>query len=104
MENTYQDGDQNICPDCGHEWSTAPENEEIQPTDAVVRDSNGNPLADGDSVILIKDLKVKGSSTVLKKGTKIKSIRLGQTTDGHEVDCRMEGGSFMLKAAFLKKS
>ena len=68
----------------------------------MVRDANGNPLADGDAVILIKDLKVKGSSTVLKKGTKVKSIRL---VDGdHEVDCKMESGSFMLKADFLKKA
>ncbi len=69
---------------------------------AVIKDANGNPLADGDSVILIKDLKVKGSSTILKKGTKVKSIKLA---DGdHEVDCRMDAGSFMLKACFLKKA
>lgn len=73
-------------------------------TDGIILDANGNPLADGDAVILIKDLKVKGSSTVLKKGTKVKSIRLGHGSDGHEVDCKMEGGSFMLKAIFLKKA
>ena len=72
--------------------------------DGIVRDANGNPLADGDAVILIKDLKVKGSSIVLKKGTKVKSIRLGNGTDGHEVDCKMDAGNFMLKAAFLKKA
>lgn len=104
LEHTYQDGENYVCPDCGHEWSMAAQDEEQQESDGVVRDSNGNPLADGDAVILIKDLKVKGSSTVLKKGTKVKSIRLGNGTDGHEVDCRMENGSFMLKAIFLKKA
>ena len=105
LENTYPDGDNLVCPDCGYEWpataatAAADESEE---TSGVIKDSNGNPLADGDSVILIKDLKVKGSSTVLKKGTKVKSIRL---VDGdHEVDCKMDGGSFMLKAEFLKKA
>ena len=104
MENTYQDGENYVCPDCGHEWPMESEQEDSIETDGIVRDFNGNPLADGDAVILIKDLKVKGSSTVLKKGTKVKSIRLGNGTDGHEVDCRMENGSFMLKAIFLKKA
>lgn len=68
---------------------------------AVIRDANGNVLADGDAVVLIKDLKVKGSSITLKMGTKVKSIRL---VDGdHEVDCRMDAGNFMLKACYLKK-
>ena len=70
--------------------------------DAVVKDSNGQVLQDGDAVVLIKDLKVKGSSTVLKMGTKVKSIRL--VGGDHEVDCKMDGGSFMLKACFLKKA
>lgn len=104
MENTYQDGEQYICPDCGHEWLISATQEDALETDGIVRDANGNPLTDGDAVILIKDLKVKGSSTVLKKGTKVKSIRLGNGTDGHEVDCRMENGNFMLKAIFLKKA
>lgn len=105
-ENTYQDGDVYICADCAHEWLVAGENqhEPAEASDSIVRDANGNPLNDGDSVILIKDLKVKGSSTVLKKGTKVKSIRLGNASDGHEVDCRMDAGNFMLKAEFLKKS
>ncbi len=68
---------------------------------ARIKDANGNVLADGDSVVLIKDLKVKGSSITLKMGTKVKSIRL--VGGDHEVDCRMDGGSFMLKACFLKK-
>lgn len=105
-ENTYQDSDLFICADCAHEWPVAGEDygESVEAGDGIVRDANGNPLNDGDSVILIKDLKVKGSSTVLKKGTKVKSIRLGNASDGHEVDCRMEAGSFMLKAEFLKKA
>ena len=70
--------------------------------DVVVKDSNGQVLQDGDAVVLIKDLKVKGSSTVLKMGTKVKSIRL--VGGDHEVDCKMDGGSFMLKACFLKKA
>ena len=70
-------------------------------SDTVVKDANGNVLSNGDAVVLIKDLKVKGSSTTLKMGTKVKSIRL--VGGDHEVDCKMDGGSFMLKACFLKK-
>ena len=102
LENTYPDGDNFVCPDCGHEWPAQAATDDSHEGDGVIKDSNGNPLADGDAVILIKDLKVKGSSTVLKKGTKVKSIRL---VDGdHEVDCKMDAGSFMLKACFLKKA
>jgi protein PhnA len=101
LENTYKDGDNYICPECTHEWPAVAAADESE-ADKPIVDSNGNLLADGDAVILIKDLKVKGSSTVLKKGTKVKSIRL---VDGdHEVDCKMDGGSFMLKAEFLKKA
>lgn len=102
LENTYPDGANFVCPDCGHEWPAHAEAAEAEESDGVIKDSNGNPLADGDAVILIKDLKVKGSSTVLKKGTKVKSIRL--VGGDHEVDCKMEAGSFMLKACFLKKA
>jgi protein PhnA len=103
LENTYPDGDNYVCADCGHEWpqSAAANSVADDEADAVVKDSNGNVLKDGDSVVLIKDLKVKGSSTTLKMGTKVKSIRL--VGGDHEVDCKMEAGSFMLKAAFLKK-
>ncbi len=104
MENTYPDGDNYVCPDCSHEWPITASDPESPNDEGAIRDANGNPLADGDAVILIKDLKVKGSSIVLKKGTKVKSIRLGNGTDGHEVDCRMDAGSFMLKAEFLKKA
>ena len=102
LENTYPDGSNFVCADCGFEWPqnavAAPSDEEAE---AVVKDSNGNVLADGDAVVLIKDLKVKGSSITLKMGTKVKSIRL--IGGDHEVDCKMDAGSFMLKACFLKK-
>ncbi|MFZ6771859.1 zinc ribbon domain-containing protein YjdM [Undibacterium sp. SXout7W] len=101
LENTYPDGDNFVCADCGFEWpavavATAEDNDE-----RIVKDSNGNILADGDAVVLIKDLKVKGSSTTLKMGTKVKSIRL--VGGDHEVDCKMDAGNFMLKACYLKK-
>jgi protein PhnA len=100
MENTYPDGENYVCADCGHEWPmTAAAVEEDG--GRIVKDANGNVLADGDAVVLIKDLKVKGSSTTLKMGTKIKSIRI--VGGDHEVDCKMDGGSFMLKACYLKK-
>ena len=99
MENTYPDGENYVCADCGFEWPMVqPEQEEK----FEVRDANGNLLSDGDSVVLVKDLKVKGSSTTLKMGSKVKSIRLVSGGD-HEVDCMMDAGNFMLKACFLKK-
>lgn len=101
MENTYPDGENYVCADCGHEWPMAAALDADDSADAVIKDSNGNVLADGDAVVLIKDLKVKGSSTTLKMGTKVKSIRL--VGGDHEVDCKMDAGSFMLKACFLKK-
>ena len=101
MENTYPDGDHYVCADCGFEWPMAGDAATTE-EDAVVKDANGTVLADGDAVVLIKDLKVKGSSTVLKQGTKVKSIRLVGSGD-HEVDCRMDVGNFMLKACYLKK-
>ncbi|NYT62009.1 alkylphosphonate utilization protein [Alcaligenaceae bacterium] len=102
LENTYPDGENYICPDCAHEWPMLASDTSDDDDSRVVKDSNNNPLADGDAVILIKDLKVKGSSTTLKKGTKVKSIRL--VAGDHEVDCKIDGTSFMLKACFLKKA
>ena len=99
MGNTYFDGLQYVCPDCFHEWSG--ENNEAQADDATPRDSNGAELIDGDAVTVIKDLKVKGSSMVIKRGTKVKSIRL--TEEPTEVDCRIDGSSIVLKTCFLKK-
>ena len=101
LENTYPDGDNFVCADCGFEWPQAVAAADDE-DNAVVKDSNGQVLQDGDAVVLIKDLKVKGSSIVLKQGTKVKSIRL--VGGDHEVDCKMDGGSFMLKACFLKKA
>ncbi|MCS2609887.1 zinc ribbon domain-containing protein YjdM [Halomonas dongshanensis] len=98
---TYHDGLQYVCPECAHEWSdTAPASEDES---ATVRDANGNPLADGDSVTVIKDLKVKGSSLVVKVGTKVKNIRL---VDGdHDIDCKVDGiGPMKLKSIYVKKA
>lgn len=100
MENTYPDGENFVCADCGHEWPQVAAAEEEG--GRIVRDANGTVLQDGDAVVLIKDLKVKGSSITLKQGTKVKSIRL--VGGDHEVDCRMDAGNFMLKACFLKKA
>lgn len=100
LENTYPDGDNYVCADCGFEWPIAAPAEE-EDADAIIKDANGNVLSDGDSVVLIKDLKVKGSSTVLKMGTKVKSIRL--VGGDHGVDCKTDSGNFLLKAEFLKK-
>ncbi|AMM15853.1 alkylphosphonate utilization protein [Burkholderia sp. PAMC 28687] len=101
MENTYADADRIICADRGHEWSATDTASTNEDETSVVKDANGNVLANGDSVVLIKDLKVKGSSITLKVGTKVKSIRL--VGGDHEVDCKMDAGSFMLKACYLKK-
>jgi protein PhnA len=103
MENTYTDGALHVCADCGHEWSvSASAGLTDEPAGHVVRDANGNVLSDGDSVVLIKDLRVKGSSTTLKIGTRVKGIRI--VGGDHEIDCRTDAGSFMLKACFLKKA
>lgn len=99
-EFTYEDGEMFICPECGHEWdkNAATDAEE----EKIVKDSNGNILKDGDIITVIKDLKIKGSSSVVKVGTKVKIIRL---VDGdHDIDCRIEGiGAMQLKSEFVKK-
>ena len=98
-EFTYEDGALLICPECGHEWSA---HAEAASDERVVKDSNGNPLADGDTVTVIKDLKIKGSSQVVKRGTKVKNIRL---VDGdHDIDCKIDGiGAMKLKSEFVRK-
>ena len=101
LENTYPDGSNYVCADCGFEWPQAGAAASEEEDSDVVKDANGNVLSNGDSVVLIKDLKVKGSSITLKVGTKVKSIRL--VGGDHEVDCKMDAGQFMLKACFLKK-
>lgn len=99
---TYEDQDHYVCPECGHEWSAASESPEM--TTFTVKDAYGNPLQDGDYVTLIKDLKVKGSSSVAKMGTKVKVLRLVEEGD-HNIDCRIEGiGPMMLKSEFVKKA
>ncbi len=102
LENTYQDGNNYVCADCGYEWPVQEAEQADENAVAGVKDANGNILNDGDAVVLIKDLKVKGSSITLKVGTKIKGIRI--VGGDHEVDCRTDAGNFMLKACYLKKA
>ncbi|MED4400560.1 zinc ribbon domain-containing protein YjdM [Metabacillus fastidiosus] len=96
---TYEDGSLLVCPECAHEWTLETGNNEDE---KIIKDANGNVLNDGDSVTVIKDLKVKGSSLVVKIGTKVKNIRL---VDGdHDIDCKIDGfGPMKLKSEFVKK-
>jgi protein PhnA len=99
---TYEDGDLYVCPECAHEWpKSAPADHGDE--QKVIKDANGNVLQDGDSVTVIKDLKVKGSALVVKVGTKVKNIRL---VDGdHDIDCKIDGiGAMKLKSEFVKKA
>jgi protein PhnA len=99
-EYTYEDGSLFVCPECAHEWNL--ESEAEQEEQKAVKDSNGNVLTDGDSITVIKDLKVKGSSSVLKAGTKVKNIRLVE--GDHNIDCKIDGfGAMSLKSEFVKK-
>lgn len=103
-EHVYQDGSLWMCPECGHEWNPEAAGTE-QVTDTVIRDANGNVLADGDTVTVIKDLKVKGSSLVIKGGTKVKGIRLTDGANGHNIACKIDGiGAMDLKSEFVKKA
>lgn len=105
-EYTYADGNLWICPECAHEWSME-EPQEASPEEATsaIRDAHGNILQDGDSVTVIKDLKVKGSSSVVKVGTKVRNIRLTEGADGHNISCKIDGiGSMNLKSEFVKKA
>ena len=101
-EFTYEDGALLVCPECGHEWSTEAAASSGEDSRSI-NDANGNLLQDGDSVTVIKDLKVRGSSLVVKVGTKVKNIRL---VDGdHDIDCKIDGiGAMKLKSEFVKKS
>ncbi len=99
---TYEDAGLLICPECGHEWSavTPSSGDEVR----VIKDAVGNVLQDGDTVTVIKDLKVKGSSLVVKVGTKVKNIRLVDGPGDHDIDCKIEGvGAMNLKSVFVKK-
>ena len=101
-EFTYEDGDLLICPECAHEWGKTAAAEAVEAV-KVWKDAFGHVLADGDSVTLIKDLKLKGSSSVIKVGTKVKNIRLVE--GDHDIDCKIEGfGAMQLKSEFVKKS
>lgn len=101
-EFTYEDGNMYVCPECAHEWGKDAL-VEITEQQRVVRDAYGNVLNDGDSVTVIKDLKVKGSSSVVKVGTKVKNIRLVE--GDHDIDCRIDGiGAMQLKSEFVKKA
>ncbi|MDN4606286.1 zinc ribbon domain-containing protein YjdM [Sporosarcina highlanderae] len=99
-EYTYEDGNLFVCPECAHEWTL--ESQEAESEEAVIKDANGNVLSDGDTITVIKDLKVKGSSSVVKQGTKVKNIKL---VDGdHDIDCKIDGfGAMKLKSEFVKK-
>src|SRR3954452_6608799 len=91
-----------VCPECAHEWSPSEAAEAAEPS--VIKDAVGNPLADGDTVTVIKDLKVKGSSTVVKVGTRVKNIRLVDGVGDHDIDCRIDGiGPMQLKSSVVKK-
>ena len=101
-ELTYEDGTQFVCPECGHEWS-AQATPAVADDVRVVRDAHGAELKDGDSVTVIKDLKVKGSSLVVKVGTTVKNIRLAE--GDHDIDCKIDGvGAMGLKSEFVKKA
>ncbi len=98
---TYEDGNNYVCPECGHEWQ--PQEATVDSDAPVYRDANGNVLQDGDSVTVIKDLKVKGSSSVVKVGTRVKNIRLVE--GDHDIDCKIDGiGAMKLKSEFVKKA
>jgi len=101
-EYTYEEGDQIVCPECDHRWSVTAEIAPVEES-LVVKDANGNILQDGDSVVLLKELKVKGAPTPLKAGTKVRSIRL---VDGdHNIDCKIDGfGAMALKSEFVRKA
>lgn len=107
-ENIYEDGNLWICPECGHEWSALAAGDaeaSNEPTEHVIKDANGNVLQDGDTVVVVKDLKIKGSSSVVKVGTKVKNIRLADAGDGHDISCKIDGfGAMNLKSEFVKKA
>ena len=103
-EYTYEDRGLLICPECGHEW-TKESGSEKEDTEFTVKDAHGNILRSGDDVTIIKDLKIKGSSSTIKVGTKIKNIRLVESADDHNIDCRISGvGAIKVTQKFVKKS
>lgn len=100
---SYLDGTLYICPECGHEWTEATESKDEKP-EVVVKDAYGNILQDGDSVTIIQDIKVKGSSSVIKVGVKVKGIRIVDEVNGHNIDAKVPGfGPMKLKSEIVKK-
>ncbi len=103
-EYTYEMGDLLVCPECAHEWAVQIDSDAFGDTPRIVKDSVGNVLADGDTVTIAKDLRVKGSSTAIKVGTKVRNIRLVNGADGHDIDAKVDGfGPMMLKSSVVKK-
>lgn len=103
-ESTYEDGVLYICPECNHEWPIETETEDLK-GEFIVKDAHGNTLKDGDSITIIKDIKIKGTSSVIKIGLKVKNIRIVEGADGHNIDAKVPGfGPMMLKSEFVKKS
>jgi protein PhnA len=109
-ENIYQDSALWVCPECGHEWmdgdsALAATDAGSEVVDSAIRDANGQVLSDGDSVTVLKELKIKGSSSVVKVGTKVKNIRLVDGVDGHDIACKIDGiGAIHLKSQFVRKA
>ena len=102
-EYTYQDGALFICPECAHEWTGEEGEKSVDNNSLIIKDAHGNILQDGDTISVIKDLKVKGSSLVVKVGTKVKNIRLVE--GDHNIDCKIDGiGAMKLKSEFVKKA
>ena len=103
---TYELGTLLVCPECAYEWSPIEAAEAASSeAAAVVKDANGTPLADGDDVVVVKDLKVKGSATAIKVGTKVRNIRLVQGVGDHDIDCKVDGvGPMQLKSSVVKKA
>lgn len=106
-ENIYQDGNMWVCPECNHEWSpyaNIAKSETVE-DDGSIKDAHGNILSDGDAITVIKELRIKGSSNVVKVGTKVKSIRLIDAHDGHNISCKIDGiGAINLKSEFVRKA
>jgi len=103
-EYTYEMGPLLVCPECAHEWSREEPDESTQQAAPAIKDAVGNVLTDGDTVTVIKDLKIKGSSTVVKVGTRVKNIRLVDGVGDHDIDCKVDGvGPMQLKSSVVKK-
>nr|WP_220475820.1 zinc ribbon domain-containing protein YjdM [Alpinimonas psychrophila] len=103
-EYAYEVGALLVCPECAYEWTAAEAAEEAELNSGVIKDSVGNILSDGDTVTVTKDLKVKGFPQSIKVGTKVRNIRLVEATDGHDIDCKVDGfGQMQLKSSVVKK-